>query len=146
MEDPMGIVSISCERSVLFNLTTGGSKSIAIDFLVAAMSAIHIKLGKSNAICGVLIVAVPTIALATETNIRLQHTWQHCSYTRYDIGDHPILDKFPPIHTYKQNGTYRPYPLIKLLAVANSTENLFLTIRENGDATSEATTTCEILL
>jgi replicative superfamily II helicase len=144
MEDAIRIVSIPWERNVLFNLTTSGGKSIAIDFLVAARSAAHIKSCKPNVVCGVLIVAVPTIALATETHVRLQHTWQYYSDTRYDIGDHPTLDKFPPIHTYKRNGTHQFYPLIKLFAGVNSTENLFLTIRENGDATSEATKTRKI--
>jgi hypothetical protein len=144
-EDAMGIASVPWNRSVLFSLTTGGGKSIAVDFLVAAMSMTHMYTESStNAVRGVVIVAVPTIALATETHIRLQQTWLAYSNARYDVGEHPMMHKFPPIHTYKSGGSLRPYPLVKLLAGANSAENLFLTIRETGDATREATLTHKI--
>jgi hypothetical protein len=143
-EDALGIASVAWSRSLLICLTTGGGKSIAIDFLAAAMSATHIHTNNTKAMCGVLIVAVPTIALATETHVRLQQTWQGYSRSRYELGEHPILPKFPPIHVYKSPGGSRPYPLIKLLAGANSTENLYLTIREAGDTTSAATTTRKI--
>jgi hypothetical protein len=122
------------DKGCIFRMPTGAGKSIAVDYLSVMTAATHVPDGINRIPNGVLIVAVPTVALAQEAYQRLYDKWSN--YGQHVLESGQTLRRCPtPKLAAIANG--RKYPLVPVKLLAGSSDVQGIIVRSSRNSTAD---------
>lgn len=119
--------SASYTDGQLVVMETGSGKSIAIDYFAVHILGSFVPVDMGTPARYTLIVACPTISLATEHFVRIQRSFSNyfSNVYRHDDLLARLTNRLPEVHTYTVDGEHkRPMFLVKLIAGSTGTETI----------------------
>jgi hypothetical protein len=123
------------ENGCVFQMPTGAGKSIAVDYLSVMTAATHVPDGVNRIPNSVLVVAVPTVALAQEAYQRLYDKWS--VYGQHVLESGQTLRRCPtPKLAAVANG--RRYPLVPVKLLAGASDVHGIMVRSSRNSTPDA--------